>query len=307
MIQPLHKADAEFLCQSWNKFYPEKYWLDSQTISRNILKCDLTIAEGSFFSESEFVALKRPGTPTWFSGQDDSRCHIAAITSLNPHILNLALAEAFHLGFRTVAFGMDPDHLFPGCPIECEKLDKFLILQNFQSGGEYFDLERSLLDYEVPERCLEALDLANAFVVPLQNSQLDQFKQFLVAEFPGRWKHDALRKVEIDKEPEQVYALWVNDEIEGFAITQDSTSVRPIAGAVWHLNLGPTWGALGPIGISKQVRGKGLGDALLGSSLLGLKARGAHRTIIDWTTLDDFYGQHGFEVTRRYRSFVLDI
>jgi hypothetical protein len=38
-----------------------------------------------------------------------------------------------------------------------------------------------------------------------------------------------------------------------------------------------------------------------------LRDHGARRTIIDWTGLVDFYGKHGFEVTRTYNYMTLDL
>jgi len=69
--------------------------------------------------------------------------------------------------------------------------------------------------------------------------------------------------------------------------------------------LGENWGSLGPIGVSAGLRGRGSGHALLGQALSHLRDLGARRTIIDWTGLVDFYGRHGFEVTRRYQYLSL--
>ena len=88
---------------------------------------------------------------------------------------------------------------------------------------------------------------------------------------------------------------------------QDWRHKMPIGGAVWRLSLGEKWGSLGPIGVATQERGRGLGHALLGSALINLKQRGVRQCIIDWTTLDDFYGKHGFEVSRRYKIASLKL
>jgi predicted N-acetyltransferase YhbS len=55
------------------------------------------------------------------------------------------------------------------------------------------------------------------------------------------------------------------------------------------------------------VRGFGWGGALLAAGLMELQRRGVQRCIIDWTTLADFYGKHGFEKSRIYRSAKLII
>jgi predicted N-acetyltransferase YhbS len=101
--------------------------------------------------------------------------------------------------------------------------------------------------------------------------------------------------------------LFHKGDIHGFASIQGPGTQFPIGGAVWRNDLGENWGALGPIGVSQQVRGEGWGGALLSAGLLELKARGTKQCIIDWTTLGEFYGKHGFEKTRLYRSAKLTI
>jgi predicted N-acetyltransferase YhbS len=60
------------------------------------------------------------------------------------------------------------------------------------------------------------------------------------------------------------------------------------------------WGQLGPIGVSKDVRGKGYGGCLLDASLLHLHMRGIRGCVIDWTDLVNFYGKFGFKPYREY-------
>jgi predicted N-acetyltransferase YhbS len=60
------------------------------------------------------------------------------------------------------------------------------------------------------------------------------------------------------------------------------------------------WGQLGPIGVSKDVRGKGYGGALLDAGLGYLRDQGVRGCVIDWTDLVDFYGKFGFKPYREY-------
>ena len=106
------------------------------------------------------------------------------------------------------------------------------------------------------------------------------------------------------EEPHRVYVLELDGAVEGFAMTQLAGDMHRRAGAVWSHDLGEMWGALGPIGVSKGLRGRGHGDGLLAAALCGLRDEGARQTIIDWTTLVDFYGKHGFRKSREYETFV---
>ena len=119
--------------------------------------------------------------------------------------------------------------------------------------------------------------------------------------------HDTLHKVEADGASNTVFGAFDKGALIGFALIQDWRHKRPIGGAVWHVSMGDKWGALGPIGVAKDERGRGVGHSLLGSALMSLKNRGVHGCCIDWTGLGEFYGRHGFEITRRYQNAILKL
>lgn len=89
--------------------------------------------------------------------------------------------------------------------------------------------------------------------------------------------------------------LWHNQKIVGFCkvfVSEGPSDLDELYGSFW--------GSLGPIGISEEIRGKGLGKRLLHDSLQFLQRRGAHNVLIDWTVLKDFYGEFGFKPWRTY-------
>gem|GEM_PF-577711 len=322
--------DFDKLAETWNSFYPHKFRIDGQTLKSHTVESLVFNPELSLFNEtpsghlvstdgacSEFpggwiIAIKDSATPSLYKGQDPDRAHIAAWASSKstqtfPEPFLTAVYGAKSSGRKRIAFGMDPDHLLPGVPEEMTELIDQLASTDFNETGRCFDLERDLQDYVLPESCTRAIHDQKAEVRPCTKSDITNLGNYFKEEFPGRWRHDVMRKVVNDDEPDQVYLLLVDGKIEGHAMTQQDGCKRPVAGAVWKLDLGADWGALGSIGVSKSERGKGLGNALLGCSLDFLKQKGARQTIIDWTTLGDFYGAHGFEVTRRYINMVKEL
>lgn len=292
----------------WNQSYPSRYRVDDQAIIQS-LSSPTTILDKIVVDQDlgQVLAIKKSGTPDLFAGQDHTRGHVALFASVGSadpiSLIQEACDIAREAGLSKLVFGMDPDHLLPGVPEEMVHWLSALESIGFVEIGRCFDLERDLGDYEVPDECLDALGNVDGKVYPCDVGDIPGLDQFFLNEFPGRWRHDVMRKIVEDDEADKVYLLIVNGAIEGFAMTQRQGCVRPISGANWRLELGSNWGALGPIGISKNVRGKGLGNALLGYALLGLKQAGARQTIIDWTTLGDFYGHHGFSISRRYIQF----
>lgn len=141
----------------------------------------------------------------------------------------------------------------------------------------------------------------------LAAGDLTSLKAFFDKEFPGRWRYDTLEKIKVEGADKTCFGAFENGKLLGFALIQDWSHKQPIGGGVWRSSLGEKWGALGPIGVAAEERGRGVGHSLLGSALMSLKNRGVRGCIIDWTTLEDFYGRHGFKVTRRYKTATLKL
>lgn len=311
-------SDFEAGAAFWNAYYPSAFRLDADTLRRHTTESICYVAEGSYFQQGSYggkalVVLKTNGARRHWTGDATETGHLAAYASTD--IANHDLSDisgypqtleiARRLGIRRLTFGMDPNHLLPGCPEEMAGLQAELAAVGFAETGRCFDLERDLLDYELPDECDRALHDHRASVRPCSPQDRDALDSYFALVFPGRWRYDVMRKH--GEEPDQIYVLEIDGQILGHAMTQQDGCRRPVAGAVWHLSLGEDWGALGSIGIDSAIRGKGLGNALLGKALQNLQARGARQTIIDWTTLGDFYGAHGFGVTRRYVQMALDL
>jgi predicted N-acetyltransferase YhbS len=176
------------------------------------------------------------------------------------------------------------------------------MVEGFEKTGGHFDLERDLMDYESPVTPTPGLKFRE-----VTEADVPALGAFLQREFPGRWSHDVMEKVRVEGAANTCFGAFEGGRLLGFALIQDWRHKLPIGGAVWRLSLGDKWGSLGPIGVAAEDRGRGIGDALLGSALTNLKNRGVHRCIIDWTTLDGFYAKHGFEVSRRYKTATLKL
>lgn len=316
MRTDFRRADFAGLAEAWNRFFPDKYAVSEQTVWQRTVGCPVMDWGASFIETDDagrvvgFVVVKRSPTPRLYAGSDPDLANLSAVvyTSaiLGEDLVGAAKAVLRDRGVHTLRFGADSSHFFPGVPSECAGLQEFLTIQGFVPEAGSVDLERDLGDYEPPPGCLEKLG-GDAVVRPIEKGDLDNLSAFFDREFPLRWKYDVFRQMELEGRSEVVDGLFVDEECEGFSFTQDWTAKWPIGGAVWHRDLGSNWGALGPIGVSARVRGRKLGGALLGASLLRLKERGCRRTIIDWTTLVGFYGKFGFEVSRSYTTLALKL
>ena len=61
------------------------------------------------------------------------------------------------------------------------------------------------------------------------------------------------------------------------------------------------------MGVSPEVRGRGLGLALLCQAVKSLKESGVQDMVIDWTTLLDFYEKAGFLPWKAYLGYVQEL
>jgi GNAT superfamily N-acetyltransferase len=301
-LKPLNAQDC---LTSWNASHSAKWRLSLHDFEVQ-LKDDLLVPEFCGHSESGFVIAKRSPQGRLFPGVENQTLIIASIT--DPTLLAEIKEKAKEAGFTRLALGTDENHLVPGLIVEegwqlGDRLKEAMVSTGWEKGEHIqVDLERDLGDYELPLFCNEAIMSNNAQVWPAHAENEEALEAFLIETFPGRWTYDVMAKFR-SGEPHQIDLLFFEGEVVGFSCTQNESSRNPIGGARWRLDLGDQWASLGPIGVSEKVRGKRLGHALLGFSLHRLALEGARRTIIDWTTLVDFYGVHGFEVNRTYETW----
>jgi len=304
-------ADFGALAALWKHFYPARYAVDAEMIRRNSVECPVfdwgasQLLNGSGESKG-FVLVKKSACPSLYKGDPD-QAHISAIAYTDP-VVGVDLISATkkmlrNRGVYKLVFGQDSRHFFPGCPDECHALRDFLRVEGFEETSNSFDLECDLTNYEPPSGALDKQE--GVEMRPLTDLDKAALDEFFVRVFPGRWRYDTMGKIETEGRADFVMGLFVDGKLEGFALTQDDSHKMPVNGAVWKESLGSNWGTLGPIGVSSEVRGRGLGHGLLAYGLSDLKKREVKNCLIDWTTLDRFYGRHGFTVERKYTGFAL--
>lgn len=122
--------------------------------------------------------------------------------------------------------------------------------------------------------------------------------------FSPRWTHDTAAVAHLG--PHQLLALLDGERVVGFALigTEDDPAVLPsflfpdaLRAAVG--TPGPA-GGLGPVGLHPDLRGGGVGRALMLAAMGRLRARGVGAMGIDWTDLAPFYEPLGFRTWARH-------
>lgn len=305
---PLLETQPEQVANVWNDWMPARYQVDSELLERLVWRHPLLEPERSFAAVQNgqvvgSVATKvSPHGRLYGDGPNETR-HVCFVVGDAAGVLLEAVAR----NGGPLTFGQDHGHFFPGCPKDCPDLASALESGGFERGeGTSVDVEADLAGFNVPVEAREALASQAAAVRPCLPSDVPDLNRFFKAEFPGRWRYDTLHEISSEQGVESgVQVLVVDGQIEGFALTQlAGHTAYPIAGCVWHRSMGDHWCGLGPIGVSKSVRGTGLGGALLCLALERLKTQGGRSCAIDWTTLTGFYGKYGFRVSREYVPYT---
>jgi GNAT superfamily N-acetyltransferase len=185
-------------------------------------------------------------------------------------------------------------YVAPGIPEFLTGVLRFFAHHGYSSDETVHDLARDLSGYVSP------VDLPAARIRSAHQGEERDLLAFLEREFPGAWEGLARWQLAVDADPSDFLLLEVDGRIEGFCRIYRPSSRPPAPSTLWSSGLPQPAGALGPIGVSGALRGKGLGAALLDGALRELVRSGARGCVIDWTGLLKFYGRFGFTPWRTY-------
>lgn len=219
-------------------------------------------------------------------------------------------------GKTRIVFGGEEFHFIPGIPCERE-VDRRLV--EACRGEKYTldevvdfvgDLGSAAVSLVVDESRSRAEAHGWEFLPVSGSGEKEALRRFLEAEFPGRWTREFIYWQEQSPARAQWCVLREKGKILGFARVASRGGKRDFwegwnPGAL-RLPLGARYSAddacLGPIGVSREQRGRGAGRVLLGLALQKLRDFDAVRVCIDWTNAYKYYAPLQFGVVRRYCS-----
>jgi predicted N-acetyltransferase YhbS len=194
-----------------------------------------------------------------------------------------------------------PHHLLPGIPAQNQNAREFFSHREYSGWRECVDLRRDLHDFAVPEKVWRALDENPTVEMrPARENESAALIDFVAREFPGGWNYSTRAHFQRNGKASDFIIALENNEIIGFCHTADFRSNWLLPSTYWFPLLGEKFGGLGPVGLGKAQRKRGLGLALTALSVADLKARGVEKMAIDWTNLIAFYEQLGFTVWKKY-------
>ena len=202
-------------------------------------------------------------------------------------------------GCKRIRIGGNLRPFLPGLPYAMRENGVFFMNRGYQSppGQPYeYDVARSLKDYRPIYSKPAYVDQS-----PMQSGEEHLLLDFLHREYPGRWEFEAREFVRNGGRAADFLLLRIHGQVQGFCRLTLPDSERPIE-RFYPQRLPPPWGQFGPLGLSKAVRGQGLGGYLIDAVAVHMQSLGVDGCIIDWTSLVDFYSKFGFKIYNQYIS-----
>ncbi|URZ09730.1 GNAT family N-acetyltransferase [Clostridium felsineum] len=220
-------------------------------------------------------------------------------------LMDMAEKKLIENGVKLIRLGSDTYHFFPGVPLECLTSENFFSSRNFEINESFYDLigDISKLDLKRPL-------LKGNFQVGIMNHEdKEELFNFLKRSFSGRWYEEFMEFFNIGMEERDIVIVKNSDEVIGFAHIYDNKSNFIGPSIYWSSLLSENYGGLGPIGIDKAYRNRGLGMFLLYKSLEILKKRKVEKMVIDWTERDiiNFYGKFNFMPWKEYKKAFKEV
>lgn len=296
------------MVELWNENSNKQYHVSEKVLQQKVFKDKDTFFEGSFLLlyDSKLVGfvvskinrgeLSEYDNCAWISILIVDSCH--RNKGYGKELYNKAEEQLYKLGIKKIILGGELDNFFSGIPEPSLQAMVFFARRGFQLNEEdHYDLGADISQIDLSKRDI-SMNQDNEFSTKVMlEEQKDKLNTFFDETFPGRWKAEIFDYIEHGGALKNVLLLWQREKIVGFCKVFISEAISDL-----DFVRGKNWGSLGPIGISEEVRGKGLGNRILYDSLKDLQIRGAKNVIIDWTILKDFYGQFGFTPLRTYRG-----
>jgi GNAT superfamily N-acetyltransferase len=202
-------------------------------------------------------------------------------------------------GCKRARLGGNLRPFLPGLPYLMRENTVFFEKHAYQSPSGQpceYDIARSLKDYQPIYS-----KPAHADLTCMESGEERLLLDLLHREYPGRWEFEGREFVKNGGRASDFLLLRVRGEVQGFCRLTLSDSERPLE-RFYPQRLPQPWGQFGPLGLSKAVRGQGLGGYLIDAAAVHLQSLGVDGCVIDWTSLVALYGKFGFRIYNQYIS-----
>src|SRR5258706_3414800 len=295
-----HHADA---IRIWNAASHHDYPINERFLAYNVIPTTDESIEGRVAIHQDepvgfvLVCAVASGALGWVSAV---AVHPSAQRQgIGSELLIWAECRLKEKGCKRIRIGGNLRPFLPGLPYAMGDNAKFFEKRGYQSPAQQpyeYDIARSLKNYQsiYPKP-------SNANLVPMNLGEEHLLLDFLHREYPGRWEFEAQEFVKNGGRTSDFLLLYVDSEVQGFCRLTFVDSERPIE-RFYPQRLPQPRGQYGPLGLSKAVRGQGLGGYLIDAAAVHMQSLGVDGCVIDWTSFVELYGKFGFTVYYQYIS-----
>lgn len=184
-------------------------------------------------------------------------------------------------------------YLTPGVDNLYDYYNKFLVTQGYRRLGSTVNYEIDMSRFYIPTYVYDIMrkkfSEKDIYIINIKNNIDKKTLDWIEEHFSVFWKIEA--KIAMENNFGGVLIAINNDKILGFST---------------YGSLHPSW--FGPIGVSKEARGLGIGTVLLFKTLEELKANGQRIVTIPWTSHLFYYTQlPGIMKIRHFNIYVKEI
>ena len=311
MIVPIASAHVADAIRIWNSASHKDYSINERLLCYNMIPCTGEVIEGR-------VAIHNGETVGFVLAcaiMDDPTITLGWVSAISvqpsvqrqgvgSELLTWAERWLIEKGCKRIRIGGNLRPFLPGLPYVMRENAVFFEKHGYQtpSGQPYeYDIARSLKDYKsiYPKP-------AHANLSPMKPGEEHLLLKFLGREFPGRWEFEAKEFIKNGGRASDYLLLRVNDVVHGACQLTLEDSDRPIE-RFYPQRLSPPWGQFGSLGLSKTVRGQGLGGYLIDATAIHMQSLGVDGCVIDWTSLVALYSKFEFRVYNQYVSLFKTI
>jgi len=178
--------------------------------------------------------------------------------------------------------GSPPNYLTPGIDPRYTEAYVFFKRHGYEVCGEACNMEVMLTaDVVRYDHMLERLKAKDISVGRADRNLSDTIREFIDTHFKGWWPEV---EVGLSNDPPTVFVAEQGNRIVGFAAHKTNNKVLP-----WF----------GPMGVDSNLRGMGIGEALLRCTLADMYDMGYNKAIIAWVgPIEFYYRTVGAKVTR---------
>ena len=216
-------------------------------------------------------------------------------------LLEKVVDEAKKMGKKMIQIGQDLGNFFPGIPCDFDNLTApFLEKRGFKMLGYTHDL---LLKEPFNKEIVIKNDLDYRYATL---SDKDELLKFMEKNFPGRWNFELKEYYENEIKFNNYFIARNEKKVVGFVRVNRKDNENISYNINWYDRFDDLIG-IGPLGVDKDERGKGISKEMLSVLLKGFANQGKNEILIDWTGLLVYYQQFGFEVWKCYMKAIMTL